>query len=251
MYHQEILDRLEKIENDVLSGGGKAKDVIEAQFEFIEGFVDPQIMEMEQRTDEWFEARLGVLSASTASDVMSKTSIERVINKNLAEMALEAGMPFPTTAPMQWGIDTEDEARRAYEKVEGVKVREVGFIFLNKDRRIGCSPDGLVGDEGMVEFKCPNTDTHMGYRRKGQPRNYFYQTQQQMMVAGRKYCDFVSFDPRVKNPKQQIFVQRIYRCKKTIVNIFTNLMTVCAKVDAYLESNGLTWDKDNNTLKTL
>lgn len=251
MNSQETLDQLIEIEEVTLADGGKSKDIINAKMEFIGSLVDPQILTMEQRTDEWFAARLGVLSASTSADAMSKVKIEGCINRNLAEMALGHGEPFPMKPAMQHGIDSEDAARKAYEKHERVSVTEVGFIYLNKDMRVGCSPDGLVdddGDMGMSEFKCPNTNTHMGYMRKGCPRNYFYQIQLQMLVNAAPWCDFVSFDPRVDDVKLNIYVQRIYRCKKTMVAMFEHLMTICATVDSVLDSKGLAWDKSQNKL---
>lgn len=247
MKPSEILDNLTRLEFEGMS----AKAEIKAKYEFINSIRNPIRMDMEQRTDEWFSARLGVLSASTSVDAMSKTRQETAVNKNLAEMALQKGEPFPLTAPMAHGIESEDLARKAYEKKERVTVTELGFIYFNEDMRIGCSPDGLVdddGDMGMVEFKCPNTSTHMGYIRNGCPKNYFYQIQQQMLVNGSAWCDFVSYDPRVLTDELSIYVQRIYRDEKTHVELFTNLMKICDKVDSTLKELGLEWDKSKNEL---
>ena len=172
---------------------------------------------MEQRTDEWFQARLGKVTASKVADVMAKTKsgyaasrdnymaqlvVERMTNKQLEAF---------TNAAMEWGTQQEPFARAAYEIKKGVVVEEVGFIDHPRLPNAGASPDGLVGEEGMVEIKCPNTATHIEtLLSKEVPWKYYAQMQWQMACTGRLWCDYVSYDPRMPE-NTQLFIQRVYR----------------------------------------
>jgi putative phage-type endonuclease len=116
-----------------------------------------------------------------------------------------------TNAAMQWGTEKEPEARAVYEFMHGVTVEQIGFVDHPTIDMAGCSPDGLVGVDGLVEIKCPNTATHID-TLLGQkiPQKYEYQMQFQMACTGRKWCDFVSFDPRMPGD-MQFFVKRLSR----------------------------------------
>jgi hypothetical protein len=109
---------------------------------------------------------------------------------------------------MEEGTETEPQAREYYAGLNGVTVEQIGFIQLGDD--IGSSPDGLVGDDGMIEIKCPFPSTHLGYILKGSlPSEYKAQVQGGLWVSGRKWTDFISFDPRVKSrPFWSIRVER-------------------------------------------
>ena len=159
---------------------------------------------MEQRSPEWFAARLGRVTGSRIADVLS-TGAGR--ENYMAQLVVErlTGNPvemFSSTA-MQWGTDTEPLARAAYEASKDVLVDEVGSIPHPSIPMAAASPDGLVGDDGLVEIKCPNTSTHidtlLGAKIK---TGYLYQMQFQMVCTGRKWCDFVSFDPRMEKDLQ-------------------------------------------------
>lgn len=159
---------------------------------------------MEQRTDEWYSARLGKVTASRLSDVMAKTkSGYGAARKNYMmelicqKLSGEAQEGF-TSAAMQRGIDMEPIAKAAYEADKELFVEDCGFIQHPAKSGFGASPDGLVGDDGLIEIKCPNTATHLEFLKTGKPdRKYILQMHGQMLCTGRKWCDFVSYDDRL------------------------------------------------------
>ena len=175
---------------------------------------------MEQRTDEWFAARLGKVTASKVSDVMSKgMGRETYMTYLIAEvLTTERASSFTNTA-MEWGTATEPYARQAYEALNNLWVEEIGFVQHPTIERAGASPDGLVGDDGLIEIKCPNTATHLDTLiDKTVPKKYINQMQFQMACTGRKWCDFVSFDNRLPEDLQ-IFVLRVERDDKHIAEM--------------------------------
>ena len=112
---------------------------------------------------------------------------------------------------MEWGTQTEPQARAAYEVATGNFVDQVAFIDHPTIANFGCSPDGLVGDDGLIEIKCPNSATHWEYfKTKKPPQKYVTQMQTQMAVTRRNWCDFVSFDPRMP-ARSQLLIVRIER----------------------------------------
>ena len=169
---------------------------------------------MEQRTEEWFAARLGKVTASRVADVIAKTKSGYSASRDnyMAQLICERltntqGESF-TNAAMQWGTETEPLARSAYE-AHAEMVEEVGFVQHPKIEQAGASPDGLVGLFGMLEIKCPNTATHIDtLLSQTVPTKYITQMQWQMRCCERQWCDFVSFDPRLPQDLQ-LFVKRI------------------------------------------
>lgn len=164
---------------------------------------------MEQRTDDWFTARLGKVTASRISDVVAKTKsgVSASRGNYMAQLIVERMTNKPTesysNSAMQWGTDTEPLARAAYEMATNTMVEEVGFVPHPHLEMCGASPDGLVGDDGLIEIKCPNTSTHIEFLISGDIDNkYLLQMQWQMACTGRKWCDFVSFDPRMPEALQ-------------------------------------------------
>jgi len=159
---------------------------------------------MEQRSNEWFEARLGRVTASRTADVMAKTKSGYSASRAnyMAQLITERLTGRPTegfsSAAMQWGTDTEPQARAAYEIMTGRDVIEVAFIQHPEINGFGASPDGFVGSDGLIEIKCPNTATHIEtLLAEKVPSKYITQMQVQMLCTGRAWCDFVSFDPRL------------------------------------------------------
>ncbi len=173
------------------------------------------MLDMSQRSDEWVKIRLGKVTASRIADVTAKTKTGWSASRAnyMAELLSErlTGEPRDTftNAAMQWGTDMEPQARRVYEFMEGVEVQEVGFVPHPTIGMSGASPDGLVGDLGLVEIKCPNTATHIE-TLLGAPidAKYLKQMQWQMACTRREWCDFVSFDPRLPE-RMQIHIQRV------------------------------------------
>ena len=172
---------------------------------------------MEQGTEEWFTIRIGKVTASRVADVIAKTKTGYSATRDnyMAQLVCERltgqkGESF-TNAAMQHGTDTEPLARAAYEALQDVLVDEVGFVPHPSIIMAGASPDGLVGDDGLLEIKCPNTDTHIEtLLSQSVPGKYNTQMQFQMACTGRQWCDFVSFDNRLPN-ELQLFVKRVPR----------------------------------------
>ena len=168
---------------------------------------------MEQRTEEWFAARLGKVTASRVADVLAKIkSGESASRKNykmelvVQRLTNKVGESF-TNAAMEWGTEQEPFARMAYEAHTGTFVKEEGFVDHPTIEGFGCSPDGIVG-EGLIEIKCPNTAIHIETVLENKaPSKYIPQMQCQMACTGAKWCDFVSFDPRVPEDLQLLVVR--------------------------------------------
>lgn len=180
---------------------------------------------LEQGTDEWFAARLGKITASRVSDVMAKTrsgygaSRKNYMMELLCQRLTGNREDGFTSAAMQRGIDMEPVARAAYEIATGADVDTVGFVVHPEFQDMGASPDGLVGDEGMIEIKCPNTAQHVACIQSGEPDSkYWWQMQFQMYCTGRKWCDFVSFDDRMPE-ELQLFVVRVERDDQAIADL--------------------------------
>jgi putative phage-type endonuclease len=114
-----------------------------------------------------------------------------------------------SNAAMEWGTVTEPHARAAYEFLTDAAVVETGLVDHPSIPMFGASPDGLVGDDGLIEIKCPNTATHIEtLLSEAVPYKYVTQMQVQMLCTGRAWCDFVSFDPRLP-PDLQIWIKRV------------------------------------------
>lgn len=181
---------------------------------------------MEQRTPEWHQARLGKVTASRLSDVLAKgrgggPSATR--RNYMAQLVAEKLTGTPTegfsSSAMQWGIDTEPMAREAYELLKNTSIVELGFAPHLTIDGTGASPDGLIGEVGMVEFKCPNTATHIDNLTDAPiKRDYQMQMQWQMECTAREWCDFVSFDPRMPM-HLQMHIVRVKRDEKIITEI--------------------------------
>lgn len=192
---------------------------------------------MDQRSPEWFAARLGKVTASRIADVCARTKTGWGASRAnyAAELICERltgtqGERFMNAA-MQWGIDTEAQARAAYEFLHDAAVEEVGFIDHPKIKMTGASPDGLVGTDGMLELKCPNTATHINtLRTDAIEGKYILQMQWQMACAGRKWCDFASFDPRLPEP-MQLWVKRVPRDNEKIAELEAIVREFLAEID--------------------
>jgi len=193
-------------------------------------------MTIEQGTIEWHLQRLGKVTASRVADVLSKgKSGESASRKNYrTELVVQrlTGVPGDsfTSAAMEWGTTTEPLARVAYEAEMGVFVNQVAFIEHPTIANFGCSPDGIIGD-GLIEIKCPNSSTHIEYLTDDKPPSkYIPQMQCQMAVTGSKWCDFVSFDPRLPNDLQ-LFVVRLERDEEYIEAMETEVKKFLSEVE--------------------
>lgn len=160
-----------------------------------------------QYTDEWYSARLGKVTASRVADVMAKTktgystSRQNYMMQLLCERLTGKKEESYSSAAMQRGTEMEPIARAVYEAEKGLFVVETGLVEHEEIKNFGASPDGLVGDDGLIEIKCPNTATHVDFLRTEKPQGkYQWQMLAQMACTGRKWCDFVSYDDRLPYP---------------------------------------------------
>lgn len=197
---------------------------------------------LEQGSDAWHAARCGVVTASNFKAVMTGGSGKTRLNymRRLRDEIL-TGYPTPPafqSEAMVRGCTLEPRARRAYQQETSESVREVGLIYLDETRRVAASPDGLVGEEGGLEIKCPLPHTHEKYLRDGSlPKPYVPQVQGNLWVTGRAWWDFVSFAPEFPSA-HRLFVRRIYRDETYIAALRREITRFVAELDAVVEKTG-------------
>lgn len=192
---------------------------------------------MEQRSPEWYAARCGSLGASQLNEALATTksgwgaSRENLKNKIIAERL--TGLPTEgfQNAAMLWGVEQEDNARKAYEAATGAFVEEMGIALHPTLKFTHASPDGLVDDDGLIEIKCPNTTTHIETLKSQKvPSKYMNQMLWQMRCVDRQWCDFVSFDPRLPD-NLQLFVKRVERDDAAILELEAKVLDFLAEVE--------------------
>lgn len=203
------------------------------------------VVDAPQRSAEWFAARLGRLTGSRASDMLSTIKSgeaaarrdlrTQLVCERLTSQVQEDGF---VNAAIQRGIDCEPLAFAAYEAHTGTLVQRSGFLADN-DVQAGCSLDGHVGDyTGIVELKCPKSTTHMRYLRGGiVPSDYVPQITHNLWITGAAWADFVSWDDRFP-PELQLFIVRVARDEKAVTEYERKALIFLAEVD--LECNALT-----------
>jgi putative phage-type endonuclease len=196
---------------------------------------------IQQRSPEWYAQRLGKATASRISDILAttKSGVSMLRTNYAAELIAErlTGVVVPgyTSAPMQWGIDNEAQAKALYSDRCGVVVADAEFIDHPEIMWAGASPDGYVDVDGLVEVKCPNTATHIDSLLGGKiAPNYLTQMQWQMACTGRLWCDFVSFDPRLPE-RMQLVVQRVPRDLSRVLELEGEVRTFLAEIAASVE----------------
>lgn len=193
---------------------------------------------MEQRSAEWHAARSGRVTASRVADVVARTktgpsaSRAAYMGQLIAERLTGLQTESFSNEAMRWGTEQEPEARLAYEFATEAEVVEVGFVQHPTINMAGASPDGLVGDEGLVELKCPQTHTHIE-TLLGQaiPAKYATQMAWQMACTGRAWCDFVSFDPRLP-AEHRLFIKRLHRDGAEIARLEAEVAAFLVDIDA-------------------
>lgn len=185
--------------------------------------------EILQGSDAWKRLRLGKVTASRVADVVAKTKSGQSASRAnyaaqlIAERLTGVVAESFTNAAMAHGTETEPEARSAYEFYQSVTVIEVPFVAHPTIDQAGCSPDGLVGTDGLVEIKAPNTATHLEtLLGQSVPGKYETQIQFQLACTGRTWCDFVSFDPRMPE-NMRLFIKRVKRDDKRISELETEV----------------------------
>lgn len=201
-----------------------------------------------QGTPEWFAARCGRVTASRVCDVVARTktgwgaSRANYMAQLIAERLTGDVAESYTNGAMQWGTDNEPDARRAYEFRADAEVTEIGFAPHPTIDMAGASPDGLVGADGLVEIKAPNTATHID-TLLGQkvPEKYVTQMQFQMACTGRKWCDFVSYDPRLPEA-MRLFIRRVERDDDRIAELEREVGTFLAELDNKVQALRTAYD---------
>lgn len=195
--------------------------------------------ELEQRSHDWLQARCGFPTGSGFKHLMAKTAKGQPTaarSTYLWEKVVErlTGEPVQhfVNAAMQHGIDNEPVALAAYEAKTGFSVAPMGFV-RHATLATGCSPDGIVDMDGLLEIKCPTTQTHLQTIAGGMPLDHMAQLQGGMWICGLKWADFVSFDPRLP-PPYRIYVQRVPRDDEYISMLETEVTGFLAQIEAVL-----------------
>jgi putative phage-type endonuclease len=178
---------------------------------------------MIQGSEEWHLSRIGNLTASRCHEAVAKTKsgysasrqklMDDLVNERLTG---ERRIIMPSPA-MQWGVETEPLARQAYELIKGCDVCETGSVPHPLIEESSASPDGLVGDNGLIEIKCPNTTTMVNTVIRGDiPENYKTQMMWQLACTRRKWGDFVMYDPRLPD-ERNIWIKRFSPSQEEIL----------------------------------
>jgi putative phage-type endonuclease len=206
-------------------------------------------MKNDQQGDEaWLADRLGKVTASAVYRICQKTKAgkptaeyQKYMNELLGERLTREPKDFFKTKSMVFGTESEPQARAAYEFRTDNQVEDAGFVDHPHIAMAGASPDGLVGSDGLIEVKCPDTSTMVAYMAQfmadgGIEEKYLMQMQWQMACTGRAFCDYVVFDPRVKDPSLQMFVTRIPRDPAMIADMEAEVIAFQDKL-ALLEAD--------------
>lgn len=195
------------------------------------------ILYCEQNSEEWYKSRLGFITASGFSKVLAKgqgKTRASYMREVAAEILTGESQEGFSNAYTEHGSNTEPEALARYEFDKSVTSEKVGFIHL-ENINIGCSPDGLIGNDGLVEFKCPKTTTQIETFLSGKmPTTHKAQVQGQLWITEREWCDFVSFDPRI-NGGSSYFCVRQYRDEDYIKSLESECYKFCDELNELVD----------------
>ena len=188
-----------------------------------------------QRSEDWHADRCGKVTASRVKDISAKPKTGKAHNALtltiLTERLTGVQEETPTTGPMQWGIDQEVHAITAYENETGNFVVGTGLVNHPAIKMSGASPDGLVDQDGQLEVKCPNSQTHLNtILTKEVPSEYIPQITWQLACTRRKWCDFVSYDPRLPEYLQLVII-RVFAKDLDIAGIEQSVIKFNQKID--------------------
>ena len=210
---------------------------------------------VEQGSPEWFAQRLGRITASNFGALMTlprskkdreagliSETARTYLVKKVSEVLTGMSKEF-TTQSMEWGSETEDEARKIYELENMVEVKQIGFAILESNPIVGGSPDGLVGDDGIIEIKCPDSNTFTGYLLGDSiVKGYMAQIQGNLWILDRLWCDFIVYDPRVIREDLRIHIMRVNRDDEYISKIAQAVDRALINYGAMLNKLGLSFD---------
>ena len=197
--------------------------------------------DIEQGSDAWRKIRLGKVTASRVHDVTARIKSGWAASRAnyaaalIAERLTGTVHATYTNGAMEWGTDTEPQARAAYEFHTDTDVEQIAFVDHPSICMSGCSPDGLIGSDGLLEIKCPNTATHIATLLSAVPdKKYVLQVQWQMACTGRKWADLASFDPRLP-PEMQLSVTRVDRDTDCIRELEIEVLKFLCELEVTLE----------------
>ena len=193
---------------------------------------------VEQGTPEWHQLRLGKVTASRVADILAKTKTGPSASRQnyLIELAIQRTTGIIelsyTNSAMEWGTQTEPQARVAYEVKSGNFVDQIAFVDHPTIDGFGCSPDGLVGDKGLIEIKCRNSANHWETIKLDEvPKKYWIQMQAQLSCTGKEWNDYVSFDPRMPE-RSQLYIKRVFRDEEFILEMESEVKNFITEVEA-------------------
>lgn len=198
---------------------------------------------IEQGSNEWFQMRLGKVTASRIADLMSKVKSgesagrKKLKNELARERLTGKRIESYTNAAMERGTALEPLARASYEVKMGLFIDQLPFVNHPVISMAGCSPDGLIGNDGLIEIKCPLPDNHLEHfinDGKDLISRYYAQVQFQMACTERKWCDLVSFDPDISEPLQ-LFIKRIHRDEEFISQAEAEVIEFNNEVDLIVQ----------------
>lgn len=206
----------------------------------------PRWNNTEQGSEEWLKARLGCLTASRMGDAMSflkggrESEARRKLKiELLAERFTEMANDCFVNAAMRWGIEMEQEAKDRYEEITGTIIKPCGFALHGEIDCFGASPDGLLGSEGLIEIKCPTSTTHLQWLIDGVvPEQHKPQMMAQIIVTGRKWCDFMSYDPRFPGGKDY-FIRRFEPIENELKEVENQALIFLNELDGLAEQLNL------------
>ena len=201
-------------------------------------------LKVKQGDQEWLDARLGLATASRFRDILAKIKTGEAAARRDYRMELLCERLTRTSAArkfcspeMQWGIEHEQQARAAYEWFTGRAVRAAGFC-RHDELMAGASPDGWVYEEGIIEIKCPKTATHIETLLSATiPPEHIPQIQGQLWITGRKWCDFVSFDPRLPDGLN-FFTKRCHYDSDYARDLATEVQSFLEELDSLTDRCG-------------
>jgi putative phage-type endonuclease len=202
-----------------------------------------------QQGDAWLRNRIGRITGSCLADVCSYLTRASGAKKAgdssakrdgyrmqlIAERLTGRATDHYVSLSMEHGTNTEDDARIYYEGATRQMCAPVGFVLHPQYDFTGASPDALVGSDGVLEIKCPETTTHLEYIDAGVvPPEYVAQIMWELACTGRKWADFISFDPRVQDDKLRFFYRRMERDEAMIATYTAEVLKLNAEIEYWI-----------------
>ena len=186
-------------------------------------------------SSEFVRARIGHCTASRVKDVLGiggPAKREKYLHDIVAERLIDAATDHYVSADMEWGLLTEPEAKHEYAKRTGLKLRDTEFTLHPKIEFFGATPDSLIGESGLAEFKCPRTANFIRWKLSDEiPKEHKPQMIAQLLCTGREWCDFVAYDPRIRKADARMFVLRFVPTDKEMLAVETAVKEFLAEVE--------------------